>query len=161
MIMTHDSNQATLTLKDDTPVLEFQGVGQSERLERLNQVLQPATQAFGRTFVAKPFHTVPGQQEITLHPIGGACLARDGTGATGVTNHCGEVFTGSGSETYPRLVVTDGDVVPLALKVNPFATITALAERSVEYAAKNLGATIDFDTKNWLIDLFGEPQFLI
>ncbi|KAL3427916.1 Cholesterol oxidase 2 [Phlyctema vagabunda] len=161
LVMSHDSNQATLSLENDKPVLEFLGVGRSNHVEYLNDILRKATQAVGGTFVNNPFYAALGQQEITVHPIGGACLARDGTVNTGVTNHIGEVLTGRGEETYPGLVVTDGAVIPTALGVNPFATITALAERSVEHAARKLDIEIDLTTKNKILDLFGEPQFPI
>jgi choline dehydrogenase-like flavoprotein len=60
----------------------------------------------------------------------------------------GEVFQGNGSSVHEGLIVCDGALVPAALGVNPFATITALAERSVELAARKRGIEIDFDTKN-------------
>ena len=44
--------------------------------------------------------------------------------------------------------MVDGSVVPLALGANPFATITALAERSVEEVAKEGSIKIDYETKN-------------
>ena len=79
---------------------------------------------------------------------GGACISKDGTGANGSTNHMGEVFQGDGTAVHEGLIVCDGALVPAALGVNPFATITALAERSVELAAKKRGIDIDLDTKN-------------
>lgn len=39
-------------------------------------------------------------------------------------------------------------MIPTALGVNPFATITALAERSVEGVAKKKGIRIDYEAKN-------------
>jgi len=162
LIMSHDSNQAILTLKDDKPVLEFLGVGRSEHVEYLNDVLKRATQAVGGTLVESPFYAALGQQEITVHPIGGACMSGTGLGEHGVTNHFGEVFSGHGKETHEGLIVTDGAVIPTALGVNPFATITALAERSVEHAARHrILKPIDLDTKNDILDLFAEPyQFV-
>lgn len=159
LIMSHDSNQAILTLKHDKPVLEFVGVGKSEHVQDLNRVLKDATEAVGGTFVQSPFYAALGQQEITVHPIGGACMSFDGTGAHGVTNHFGEVFSGHGEETHQGLIVTDGAIIPTALGVNPFATITALAERSVEHAAASeyIDEEIDLKTKNHCLDLFGEP----
>lgn len=60
----------------------------------------------------------------------------------------GEVFQGEGTEVHEGLFVCDGALVPTALGANPLATITALAERSVELAAKKRGIDIDFDTSN-------------
>ncbi|KAM0154579.1 hypothetical protein ACHAPG_006429 [Botrytis cinerea] len=158
LVMSHDTNQAILTLKDDKPSLEFLGVGRSDHVRKINNVLKEATEAVGGTFVNNPFYAALGQQEITVHPIGGACMSSDNTAQYGVTNHFGEILTGNGSETYPGLIVSDAAVIPCALGVNPFATITALAERSVAHAAKNFNLTIDYDTSNGLLDLFGEPK---
>ncbi|KUJ19631.1 FAD/NAD(P)-binding domain-containing protein [Mollisia scopiformis] len=159
LIMSHDSNQATLTLKDDKPILEFLGVGRSDHVEYLNDILRQATQAVGGTYVSSPFYAALGQQEITVHPIGGACMSNSDSGLDGVTNHFGEVFDGNGRDTHEGLIVTDGAIIPTALGVNPFATITALAERSVEYAAKyRIRQPIDFETKNEVLDLFAEPH---
>ncbi|KAI1076036.1 glucose-methanol-choline oxidoreductase [Whalleya microplaca] len=157
LIMSHDSNQAYLTLKDDKPVLEFIGVGRSEHVKFLNGLLSKATRAVGGTFVQNPFYALMGQQQVTVHPIGGACMARDGTGKTGVTNHRGEVFTGPGAKVHSGLIVTDAAVIPTALGANPFATITALAERSVEHYCRESRLKID-TTSNGIIDLFGSPQ---
>jgi choline dehydrogenase-like flavoprotein len=58
------------------------------------------------------------------------------------------VFAGDGTAVHEGLVVCDGALVPTALGVNPFATITALAERSVELVAQKKGIKIDLKTKN-------------
>ena len=79
---------------------------------------------------------------------GGACISNDGTGANGGANHMGEVFQGDGTTVHEGLIVCDGALVPSALGVNPFATITALAERSVELLAKKRDIRIDYDTQN-------------
>lgn len=156
LIMSHDSNQAVLSLKDDKPVLEFLGVARSGHCKELNQLLAKATEAVGGTLVHNPFYALFGQQ-VTVHPIGGACMARDNTGNTGVTNHVGAVFTGEGAETHDGLIVTDASVIPTALGANPFATIAALAERSVEAYIKSKGL-ISSEEKNGILDLFGEPK---
>jgi hypothetical protein len=79
---------------------------------------------------------------------GGAGLSNDGTGSNGGTNHMGEVFAGNGEAVHEGLIVCDGALVPAALGVNPFATITALAERSVELVAEKRDIKIDYETKN-------------
>ncbi|KAI9840114.1 MAG: hypothetical protein M1837_001918 [Sclerophora amabilis] len=157
LVMSHDSNQAILTLKDDKPWLEFLGVGRTDHVKYLNSFLAKMTTAVGGTFINSPFFASLGQQEITVHPIGGANMSSDGSTNTGATTHAGELLTGSGTDYHEGLVVVDGSVVPLALGVNPFATITALAERSVEIVSKKKGITIDYETKNGALDLFGRP----
>lgn len=75
-------------------------------------------------------------------------MASDGTANTGATNHFGELLTGNGDDTHDGLIITDGAAVPTALGVNPFATITAMAERSVRLTADKMGLTIDYTTEN-------------
>jgi len=75
-------------------------------------------------------------------------LSSDGTADEGVTTHIGEVLTGKNGDYHDGLVVVDGSLIPSALGVNPFATITALAERCLEGVATKKGITIDYHTKN-------------
>lgn len=55
---------------------------------------------------------------FTYHPLGGCVLGR-------ATDNYGRV------KGYSKLYVTDGSLVPGSLGVNPFVTITALAERTM------------------------------
>lgn len=55
------------------------------------------------------------QEEATVHLFGGANMSNDGTWHGGVTNHLGEVFSGSGGEIYKGLVCCDASVIPTAL----------------------------------------------
>jgi cholesterol oxidase len=57
--------------------------------------------------------------DFCYHPLGGCVLGR-------ATDWYGRL-TG-----YPRLYVTDGSLIPGSIGVNPFVTITALAERNIE-----------------------------
>ncbi|KAL6302977.1 hypothetical protein BKA93DRAFT_827054 [Sparassis latifolia] len=158
LIMSHDSNQATLTLNGEgKPLVKFLGVGRSEHVKYLNGVLAKATNVVGGTFINSPFYALFDEQEITVHPIGGANFSSDGTADQGATTQYGELLTGNGTEHHNGLVCVDGSVIPTALGVNPFATITALAERSVEHVAVKNGVKIDYDTPNGLLDLTGPP----
>ncbi|KAK9235613.1 Alpha/Beta hydrolase protein, partial [Lipomyces kononenkoae] len=99
----------------------------------------------GGEFVPGPFYTpIARNGMITVHSIGGCVMSVDGT--SGVTNHKGQVFKYSDgkskSDVHTGLYVVDGAVIPTALGVNPFLTITALAERTVELAAKDRGWVI-------------------
>ncbi|MDU0292050.1 GMC oxidoreductase [Saccharothrix longispora] len=58
--------------------------------------------------------------DFCYHPLGGAVLDR-------VTDGHGRVHG------YPNLYVTDGALVPGSPGVNPFVTITALAERNIAH----------------------------
>jgi len=158
LIMSHDSNEAILSLQNDKTYLQFLGVGRTEHVKKLNEVLAEATKAIGGTLVNSPFFAAFNQQEeITVHPLGGAIMSSDGTGRRGATNHMGQLFTGKGTEVYGGLICVDGSVIPTALGVNPFATITALAERAVHFAAHQRGWETDLETKNGRLDLFGKP----
>lgn len=64
LIMSHDDNQAVLTMKDDKPYLNFMGVGRSDHVKRLNQLLADATTKIGGTFVNSPFFTLFDQKEV-------------------------------------------------------------------------------------------------
>lgn len=79
---------------------------------------------------------------------GGARISKDNTGNNGVVDHVGELFRGNTAVKHRGLVVCDGSVIPAAVGVNPFATITAFAERSVELVARDHDISIDYDTKN-------------
>lgn len=175
LIMSHDSNQANLTLDEKSrPVLKWLGVGRSEHVKYLNSVMAKATTDIGGTFINNPFFSFFNKQEVSVflvlsvltkpygqvsvHPIGGAALSSDGTPDEGVTTSYGELLTGTGKEIHEGIVCVDGSVIPSALGVNPFATITALAERSVEKVAAKRGIKIDYEAKNGVLDLFGPPR---
>ncbi|KAK4121687.1 FAD/NAD(P)-binding domain-containing protein [Parathielavia appendiculata] len=159
LIMSHDSSQGTLTLRENTPVLSYSGVGRSESVSRIHGFLETMTEKVGGMFVANPVWTLFGKHEITVHPMGGARISPGGTGKDGVTNHKGQVFKGDGAEVHEGLVVCDASNLPAALGVNPFATITALAERSVELAAEDQHISINYGTKNGILNLFDSPKY--
>jgi hypothetical protein len=58
-----------MTLKNDTPVLTYSGVGRSESVSRIHQVLEAMTAAVGGNFVTNPAWTLLGKQEVTVHPM--------------------------------------------------------------------------------------------
>lgn len=80
--------------------------------------------------------------------MGGATISSDGTGINGAVNQFGQLLQGQGKDVYDGIMVVDGAALPTALGVNPFATISALAERSVEAAAKRQNLQIDLVTQN-------------
>jgi hypothetical protein len=64
LIMSHDSNQAVLTLKKNKPSLEFLGVGRSEHLKELNSMMAKMTHEIGGTFINNPFYAAFNEQEV-------------------------------------------------------------------------------------------------
>ena len=52
----------------------------------------------------------------------------DGDGG-GTVNHLGQVFNGADGSIHPNLYVAKGSIIPTALGVNPYITISALADR--------------------------------
>ncbi|KAJ6486130.1 hypothetical protein C8R47DRAFT_980022 [Mycena vitilis] len=157
LIMSHDSNEAILTLQKDKPYLQFLGVGRTDHVKKLNEILANATKAIGGTLVHSPFYAAFHEtEEITVHPLGGAIISSDGTGRNGATNHAGQLFMGKGAEVHEGIICVDGSVIPSALGVNPFATITALAERSVDLITKKMGLITNM-SRNGKLNLFGKP----
>ncbi|GLA98439.1 hypothetical protein AtubIFM57143_006381 [Aspergillus tubingensis] len=98
------------------------------------------------------------REEVTVHPLGGANMSSTGTGRGGVTNHLGQVYKGHGNATHEGLVCCDASVIPTALGVNPMATITALAERSIDLISKKRQFFIDTDTPNGRLGVYSQPM---
>ena len=79
---------------------------------------------------------------LTVHPLGGCPLGN--TVDKGAVDHLGRVFDGrftTISTELPGLVVLDGSIVPVALRINPSLTIAALALRAVEGLREAWGYT--------------------
>ena len=73
---------------------------------------------------------------VTAHPLGGCPLGEDYL--QGAADEFGRVFTGTGAVN-EGLFVADGSLMPSALGVNPFLTISALSEKIAERLTKHLG----------------------
>ncbi len=85
-----------------------------------------------------------GDNLISVHPLGACGMSDDP--ADGVVNHLGQVYNGRKGgccdgvgrpETHRGLYVADASVIPTAIAVNPFMTISALAERISQHIAEN------------------------
>ena len=62
--------------------------------------------------------------DFTYHPLGGCLLGK-------ATDDYGRV------KGYNNLYVVDGSLIPGSVGVNPYVTITALAERNIEHVIAN------------------------
>lgn len=88
-------------------------------LDRLTSTMEAIAGELGGEFMANPTRLL--HRLITVHPLGGAPMARDAR--RGVVDSHGEAFG------HPGLFVADGSVMPGPVGANPSLTIAALAER--------------------------------
>ncbi len=145
LIMAHDDANGKMSLKDDRLRIDWAGVGKQAIFEVANQRLEEATAACGGTYVKNPLWSdITNNSLTTVHPLGGCCMGE--AAESGVTNHKGQVFSSqSGDAVYEGLYVCDGAVLPRSVGINPFLTISAIAERTCALLAKDKGWTIDYN----------------
>ncbi|KAK9243097.1 hypothetical protein V1506DRAFT_523971 [Lipomyces tetrasporus] len=111
----------------------------------------------GGTFVPRPFYTpIAGDAPITVHSIGGGAMAKKQTARPAsrtIIARYSKYSDGRGkTDIHTGLYVVDGAVIPTAIRVNPFLTITAIAERTVELAARDRGWVINPRIINHAVD---------
>ena len=123
------------TFEFDRPIFErdgririrWDGVGEQQVFARINAELRRHARAQNGSFVPNPMWNFPGMRRlVTAHPLGGCPMSDDFT--TGATDQFGRVYRNDGS-VHDGLFVADGALLPSALGVNPFLTISAVAER--------------------------------
>lgn len=139
LTLSHDTPCGSITLQKDVPLLDMRGVECKPTSARIKKLLTEMTFAFGGSYIEQGC-------KVTVHPLGGLGFASDGTGRTGSVNHLGELLTGDGSDVHSGLCVVDGSAISRSLAANPLATITAVAERSVELLAEKSGLSIDLES---------------
>jgi cholesterol oxidase len=116
--------------------IEWPNVGQQPVFARINAEIFEHAKSEGAHFVENPVWAFSGRQTAaTAHPLGGCPLSDDHN--TGVTDQFGRVYAADGS-IHQGLLIADGSLVPSALAVNPFLTISALSERIAEYKVREL-----------------------
>lgn len=139
LIMLHDNSDGELVLrKNGTVAIDWPGAP-TERIYRdVDAVMGPAVEAIGGTYIKNPRwdKRILGKHLITAHPLGG-CATADNVDA-GVVDHAGRVFRPGGG-IYDGLYVCDASVIPRAIGVNPFLTISMFAERTAELLRAELG----------------------
>ncbi len=142
LIMGHDDARGTLYLKtglldpEGTIEIAWDDVGRQPVFTRINEELRRHARALGAHFIADPLWNFMNLRHlITAHPLGGCPLGEDYQ--QGAVDEYGRVFAGDGS-IHEGLFVADGSLIPSALGVNPFLTISALSERIAEHLVRNL-----------------------
>ncbi len=145
LVMAHDDSCGKIALVNDRVRINWPDCGKQSIFERINAELLRATEALGATYIKNPTWTDRlGKNLVTVHPLGGCGMGE--TAEHGVVDDRGRVFAGtSGSQVHEGLYVSDGSVMPRSLGVNPFLTISALAERTAALIAEERGATTNYD----------------
>ena len=138
LVMGFDDARGTMRLRDastDTmPKVEvvWNAVGRQLVFNNMDQELLRHARVQGASYITNPVWQLLKLdigKLITVHPIGGCPIGEDYL--QGAVDEFGRVFAGDGS-IHEGLFVADGALVPTALGVNPFLTISALSERIVE-----------------------------
>ena len=117
-----------MSLKNGKLSIDWPGVGEQTIFERINAELFQHAKALGATFIESPVWSFfNARRLITAHPLGGCPMGE--TQHTGLVDDCGRVFKGEGDRSiHPGLFIADGSIIPTAIGVNPFLTISALSE---------------------------------
>jgi cholesterol oxidase len=143
LVMGQDDGKGTLQLRtnalDPHGKLEitWDDVGRQLVFTRINEELRHHARALGAHFIANPvWHVLDIRHLLTAHPLGGCPLGEDHF--QGAVDEFGRVFAGDG-RVHEGLFVADGSLIPSALGVNPFLTISALSERIADRLVRHLG----------------------
>ncbi|MDX2153556.1 MAG: GMC family oxidoreductase [Bryobacteraceae bacterium] len=117
--------------------IEWDDVGRQVVFNRINEELRRHAQAQGAAFISNPAWAILNLRHlITAHPIGGCPIGEDYM--HGAVDQYGRLFSNDGS-VHNGLFVADGALIPSSLGVNPFLTISALAEHIAERKIRDLG----------------------
>ncbi|MEO8336113.1 MAG: GMC family oxidoreductase N-terminal domain-containing protein [bacterium] len=145
LVMAHDDSCGKIALVGDRVRIHWPDCGKQSIFERINAELLRATAALGGTYIKNPsWSDRLGKNLVTVHPLGGCGMSE--TAEHGVVDDRGRVFAGvAGSEVHEGLYVSDGSIMPRSLGVNPFLTISALAERTAALIAEERGVETGYE----------------
>jgi cholesterol oxidase len=125
--------EAPITERDGRIRISWDAAGQQQIFTSMNEELRRHARALEGSFISNPTWSFFNLNHlITAHPLGGCPMGDDHL--QGAVDVYGRVFAADGS-VHAGLHVTDGSVIPSALGVNPFLTISALTER---FAARKI-----------------------
>ncbi|HEV2495479.1 MAG TPA: GMC family oxidoreductase [Terriglobia bacterium] len=136
LVMAQDDAKGTLRLNtsfldpNGKIEIDWDGAGSQPIFTLINEELRRHARALEAHFIANPlWNFMELKKLVTAHPLGGCPLGEDYL--QGAIDPYGRVFTGTGG-VHDGLFVADGSLIPSALGVNPFLTISALSERIAE-----------------------------
>jgi hypothetical protein len=117
--------------------IEWDDAGRQVVFAKINEELRRHARSQGASFIQNPMWTIFNLRHlVTAHPLGGCPIGEDYM--QGAVDAYGRVFSGDGS-VHPGLFVADGSLIPSALGVNPFLTISAMAEWIAERKIREIG----------------------
>jgi cholesterol oxidase len=143
-VVASDDASGRLRLQDDHVVVDWPGYSDAPERIRVEQKVKAMVEGMGAVFHANPFAmTAFGGNRIIAHPLGGCAMGE--TAETGVVAPDGRVFDPSigPNGIHHGLYVCDGAAIPSAIGVSPLLTITALAERAMILAGRQLHRQLD------------------
>lgn len=132
MVMSFDDSRGKMILDEPNGEVEivWDEAGRQEVYARISEELRRHARAQGGSYIANPLWELFEMRHLmTAHPLGGCPLGEDSS--QGVVDEYGRVFTEAG-EVHDGLFVADGAIIPSSVGINPFVTISALAERIAE-----------------------------
>jgi len=130
--MGHDRAEGIVEKRNGRWQVKWEGLKDSAYRKMVFQEFDRLARAHGGRYKRlKAF----GDNLVTVHPLG-SCNMADGAGG-GTVNHLGQVFDGADGNIHPNLYVADGSIIPTALGVNPYMTISALADRISTHIVAN------------------------
>ncbi len=143
-VVAHDDAKGRLILHNDHVMVDWPSYSETPALLKAEEKVKAMIERIGGTFHTNPFALKAfGGNRIIAHPLGGCAMGE--TADEGVVAPDGRVFdpTKGPRGVHDGLYVCDGSAVPSAIGVSPLLTITALAERAMILAARQLGRTLD------------------
>ncbi len=135
--MGHDGQLGRIVLHEDGNAdVVWPGLLKSAYRQKIRDEFALVAKAHGGKY--RHLHP-PHDRMITVHPLGGCAMSDDPR--CGVIDSRGRVYDFAGGgylnesgelATHPGLYVADGAIFPTAIAVNPFFTISAMAERNAQ-----------------------------
>lgn len=136
LVMGQDGARGTMNFDapwyepDGRMTIEWDQAGQQIVFTRMDGELYRHARALAANYIPNPTWSIfQTRHLVTAHPLGGCPMGEDYM--QGAVDEYGRLFAGDGS-IHEGLFVADGSILPSALGVNPFLTISALAERIAE-----------------------------
>lgn len=137
LVMAVDDSGGRMSLNTKGKLeIRWPSVQNQTVFKKINQELGKHAESLGGTFIENiGWASLFGSRLTTVHPLGGCSLGEDTD--HGVVDHLGRVFDGKGG-VHDGLYIVDGAIIPGAIGVNPFLTISALAEKISEAMPQTL-----------------------